>query len=218
MRLLICDDHVVFADALAHLLRTHGKDVVAVTHHPTEAVAALRAREVDLCLLDVFYGADIGVQWLGEVRAAAPRSRIVLLCTKTDDALVSAARAFRVAGLADKRQSVAEIVTLLDRVHAGESMLPPRTGAARAPRHTGSAERFLASYLTPRERQALSALVRGVDTAGVAHMLGITQTTARCHIQSVLAKLGAHSRLEAATTAVRHGMINPVTGEWIIAG
>ncbi|MER7005355.1 response regulator transcription factor [Dactylosporangium sp. NPDC000555] len=218
MRLLICDDHVVFADALAHLLRTHGKDVVAVTHHPTEAVAALRAHEVDLCLLDVDYGAGTGVRWLGDVRAAAPRSRIVLLCGQTDEELLSAARAYRVRGVADKRRPVAEIVTLLDRVHAGESMLPRRAAAARAPRHAGSAERFLASYLTPRERQALSALVRGADTAGLARMLGIAQTTARCHIQSVLAKLGAHSRLEAATTAVRHGMINPATGEWIIAG
>ncbi|GAA2593155.1 response regulator transcription factor [Dactylosporangium fulvum] len=221
MRLLICDDHVVFAESLACLLRTLGKDVVAVTHHPAQAVAVLRAEEVDVCLLDVMFGADNGVSWLGALRDVAPSSQIVLLCSLADDALFAAARPYRVGGVADKRQPIAEIVTLIDRVHAGDSMLPSgRTGASPATtrRAAASAGHFLAAFLTPREREVLSALVGGTNTASLARMLGITQTTARCHIQSVLTKMGAHSRLEAATTAVRHGMINPATGEWLIAG
>jgi two-component system nitrate/nitrite response regulator NarL len=75
----------------------------------------------------------------------------------------------------------------------------------------------LATFLTKREREVLSALVRGSDTMNLASSLGISQTTARCHIQSVLTKMGVHSRLEAATGAVRHGMIRPDTGEWLIA-
>jgi two-component system nitrate/nitrite response regulator NarL len=73
----------------------------------------------------------------------------------------------------------------------------------------------LAAFLTPREREVLSALVCGDDTKKVARSLGIAAATARCHIQSLLTKMGAHSRLEAATTAVRSGMINPETGQWL---
>lgn len=220
MRLLICDDHVVFAESMAHLLRTLGKDVVAVTYHPAQAVAVSRAEEVDLCLLDVFFGSDNAVSWLGALADAAPHSKIVLLCSQVDDVLLTAARSYGVGGIVDKRQPIAEIVQLIDRVHAGESMLPRgRTGAPsvsrRSPASTGQC---LASYLTPREREVLGALVGGATTSSLARMLGITQTTARCHIQNVLTKIGAHSRQQAATMAVRHGMINPATGEWLIAG
>jgi two-component system nitrate/nitrite response regulator NarL len=74
----------------------------------------------------------------------------------------------------------------------------------------------LGRYLTAREREVLSALVRGDDTAKLARNLGIAAATARCHIQSVLTKMGAHSRLEVATTAVRCGMVSPESGEWLI--
>ena len=63
----------------------------------------------------------------------------------------------------------------------------------------------------------LSALVRGDDTNTLARSLGIAAATARCHIQNVLTKLGAHSRLEAATRAVRNGMVSPETGAWLAA-
>jgi two-component system nitrate/nitrite response regulator NarL len=58
-------------------------------------------------------------------------------------------------------------------------------------------------------------LVRGEDTAKLARRLGISRTTVRCHVQSVLTKMGAHSRLEVATTAVRTGVVSPRTGEWL---
>jgi two-component system nitrate/nitrite response regulator NarL len=58
--------------------------------------------------------------------------------------------------------------------------------------------------------------VRGQDTARLARSLGVAETTARCHVQAVLMKLGAHSRLEAATTAVRYGMVNPADGRWLL--
>jgi len=58
---------------------------------------------------------------------------------------------------------------------------------------------------------------RGLTAVAVITLaLGITANTARCHIQAVLMKLGAHSRLEAATTAVRYGMVDPQTGKWLL--
>jgi two-component system nitrate/nitrite response regulator NarL len=112
------------------------------------------------------------------------------------------------------------MIDLLDRVHAGQQVpIPTLRTAPSTPQSwrwaVNDAHR-LAAYLTPREREVLSALVCGQDTKKVARSLGITATTARCHIQSLLTKMGAHSRLEVATTAVRFGIINPTTGEWLI--
>ena len=162
-------------------------------------------------LLVVEAGEQVGV---GEGRARDDPLREVLLVAgrlRVEDG---------VHGVADKRLPAAEIVRILDRVNAGELVLPdgrPSAAAGRPAR--GSPADYtqrLGAFLTPRERQVLGALVRGRDTVRLAKELGIAETTARCHIQSVLIKLGAHSRLEAATTAVRFGMIEPQTGRWLL--
>jgi two-component system, NarL family, nitrate/nitrite response regulator NarL len=221
MRLVICDDHVVFAESLAHVLSTSGKEIVAITHSPGQLIETLRRECVDVCLLDVRFGSETALDRLGDVRAASPRTRIVLLTAYLDRSLLAAGRAGGIAAIAEKSRRVPDIINLLDRVYAGHSVLP---SAAPAPPVNGGADRrlpsigkHLADFLTPRERQVLSALVHGDDTTKLARSLGIASATARCHVQNVLTKLGAHSRVEAATSAVRYGMIDPETGEWLMA-
>jgi two-component system nitrate/nitrite response regulator NarL len=220
MRVMICDDHIVFAESLAYLLGAMDREVVAVTSHPRQAVAELRQHRVDVCLLDVVFGTERADDWLPQLYRAGPQTRIVLLSGQIDAPMLASARAGGVHAVVDKRQSVTDIVDVMDRVHHGAVVIPGECagGTARLTIRpdTGDAQR-LAAFLTQREREVLSALVRGADTMQLARSLGITQATARCHIQNVLTKMGAHSRLEAATGAVRHGMIRPDTGEWLIA-
>jgi DNA-binding NarL/FixJ family response regulator len=66
----------------------------------------------------------------------------------------------------------------------------------------------LAAYLTDRERECLGLLVEGLDTAGMAAKLGVSRATVRTHVQSLLTKLGVHSRLEAASFAVRYRLLD----------
>lgn len=219
MRILLCDRQVVFAESLAHLLAARGEQVVGVTHDLDAAAAVLAAHEVDVFLLDVIFGDERPLDSLARLRRSAPRTNIVLLSGSIDDDLRARAPAAGVDAIGDKRQPVAEIIDLLHRVHSGDRpCLTHRVEnhSRRRRRYANDAHR-LAAFLTPRERQVLSALVRGDDTTKVARSLGIATNTARCHIQSLLTKMGAHSRLEVATTAVRHGMVNPQTGDWLIA-
>jgi two-component system nitrate/nitrite response regulator NarL len=219
MRLLICDHHVVFAESLAHLLSGRGYDIAAVTHHPDQLVEVLRREPVDVCMLDVVFGDATVVDRLPALRTTSPGTYLILLTAGVDAGLLNAARAAGVRGLADKREPVSEMLRVLDRVLAGESVieqdagLPPPVNSLR--RHPNDALR-LASFLTARERQVLCGLVRGDDTKKLARSMGIASATARCHIQNVLSKLGAHSRLEAATSAVRNGLVCPETGKWLI--
>jgi two-component system nitrate/nitrite response regulator NarL len=219
-RVLVCDDHLVFAESLANLLTASGHQVVAVTDHPDRAIAVLRRAEVDICLLDVMFGEHSVVARLPDLRCASPLTRVVLLSGQVDDALITAGRAAGVRGVADKRQPVSEILSMIARVTAGEIVLPAPIASASSARTArmkpaNDAQR-LAAFLTPREREVLGALVRGHDTKKIARAMGIASATARCHVQSVLTKFGAHSRLEAATTAVRWGMVNPETGAWLV--
>jgi two-component system, NarL family, nitrate/nitrite response regulator NarL len=220
MRVLVCDDHPVFAESLAHLLGRLGPEVIAVTLHPGQAVAVLRRERVEVAVLDVMFGTETVFEWLPEIRAVAPDARIVLLGAWLDSWIIAAGRAAGVHAIADKRLPAAQIVQVLQRVRDGGLVLPGDPVADRGgrPPRAGKAQESarLAAFLTPRERQVLGGLVRGRDTIRLAKELGIAETTTRCHIQSVLVKLGAHSRVEAATVAVRDGMVDPRTGRWML--
>lgn len=219
MRVLVCDDHVLFAESLAELLTAQGVQVAAVAAHPDRAMTVLRRDRVDICLLDVMFGHDSALPRLADFRRLAPTTRIVLLTGRVDADVVTAARDAGVHAVTDKRYLTGEIMNVLDRVHAGEQLFPDSgehipSGRPASPGPAQHARR-LAAFLTPRERQTLRALVGGDDTRKLARTLGVAPATARCHIQRVLTKMGAHSRLEAATTAVRYGLISPETGDWL---
>ena len=81
----------------------------------------------------------------------------------------------------------------------------PRAMPGRWPQPRDEPRR-LAGYLTCRERDCLGFLVDGLDTSAMAAKLGVA---VRTHVQSVLTKLGVHSRLEAASLAVRHELLGP---------
>jgi two-component system nitrate/nitrite response regulator NarL len=95
-----------------------------------------------------------------------------------------------------------------DRVIVALPAWPSAEPASRGETHR------LAAFLTAREREVLCGLVRGDDTYTLARSLGVSWATVRSHVQSVLNKLGVHSRLEAATVAVRDGLVDARTAEW----
>jgi two-component system nitrate/nitrite response regulator NarL len=208
MRLLLCDGHQVFAESLALALDEAGYQIAAVTHSPDEALVALRRGPADLCVIDVGCAPDAVLARLAALRAAAPAMAVVLMSGSRDTALIAEAARHGVHGFAFKDRHLADIVEVIDRAAASASM----NGRAR-PRDAG--ERRPAADLTAREQQVLSWLVRGKDTGGVATSMGVTQATARSHIQSVLKKLGSHSRVEASAKAVRDGLVDAETGEWL---
>lgn len=212
MRVLVCDDHKAFAEALALVLAGAGHQIVAVTHTPEEACAVLSRRPADLCLLDLHYPGGTVLDRLATLRAAAPDAALVLLSGFLTPDVVAAALAAGVRGVADKAQHAAEILTLIERVAVGERPTP--TVPPRRPARPATHAHRMARFLTGREREVLCGLVRGDDTYGLARSMGVSRATVRSHVQSVLTKLGTHSRLEAATVAVRDGLVDARTAEW----
>ncbi len=220
MNLVICDDHPVFADSLAQLLRARGFHIAGVAFHPHEAIRILAEQQVDVGVFDVTYGPSTITDHLIDVAAANAHAQLMILTAALAPEVVRGCIDGGVIGFAEKRQSTNEIISIIQHVAAGQRVIPPSIDLSRppiAPSRTSAAYglRRLAEYLTPREREVLSALVGGLDTTALARKLGIAPETARSHIQSTLVKLNVHSRLEAATLAVRSGILNPETGEWL---
>jgi two-component system nitrate/nitrite response regulator NarL len=208
MRLVLCDDHRLLLESLASTLAAHGHDIEAVTTSPEEAIAAVAAYDPDVCLLDVLFPHGDGLDAARAIAERHPRTRVLVLSGSSDPALVSAAIEAGVAGYTRKDQRIDSILRSLERVHAGEMVIDPdllRGAIRRLSTPNGHGEHLL-GLLTPREREALELIAHGRNTRQIAQTMRIAHSTARTHVQNVLAKLGAHSRLEAVTIANRaHG-------------
>lgn len=215
MRVVICDDHAMFADSLALVLRDSGHDVVGVAYSPDGVRRLLPDARADICLIDLGFPAGSLRDDLPGLLAAAPETRFVVLTGGLDPGTIEAGLAAGVRGFAHKGGQVCQIVELLDRVHAGEVVVEPVAAGPPSPRPRSEAQR-LAGYLTPREREVLVRLVHGENTAALARSMNITRSTARSHVQNVLTKLGVHSQREAVIAAARHGLVSVSTGEWLL--
>lgn len=211
MNLVICDDHQLFAEALATLLGRRGHHVVATPPNPAAAVESVGQVDVDLCIMDLLFPDDCGVDGTRRVREASPPTKVVVLTgAGDDDALVAAVEAGACAVVA-KNSDFSVLLDTINRAGRGEAVLPVEV-LDRAVHESAEARdpvALQASFLSRREREVLQLLVDGCNTHSVARRLAITHSTARTHIQNVLTKLGCHSRLEVVALAVGHGFARP---------
>jgi two-component system, NarL family, nitrate/nitrite response regulator NarL len=211
------DDHVVFLDALATVLSQHGHEVCGVARNATELVTLVRMNQPDLCLIDHNAPADGDAQIVGRVMEASAGTSVLVLSASPCSQAVSRALDAGASGYLHQSRGVGELVTAIERVLNGETVVDvPETAPSRRPAEPNQALR-MAAHLTSRERECLMMLVEGLDTAAMVDLLGVSRTTVRTHLQSVLTKLGVHSRLEAASFAVRHRLPDLWSGENVAA-
>lgn len=228
MRVIICDDHRVFSDALSSLLIRAGHEVVACPTTPAEAVAELATRQVDVCLLDLNFPGMSGLESVTTVVRAVPEVAVVVLTSAPDRSILEQSLAAGARAVALKGDDFAEILRVCLAASASSR---ERTGASPGPDWSRSAQALtgghshskhhLARFLTEREREVLARLVRGESTSALARSMGIRPSTARTHVDAVLTKLGAHTRLEAVAYAVREGLVDvaaTANGESVLAG
>jgi two-component system, NarL family, nitrate/nitrite response regulator NarL len=211
VNVVICDDHQLFSEALANLLGRRGHHIVAIPRNPAAAVESVGQVDVDLCIMDLLFPDDSGVDGTRRVREASPPTKVVLLTGAADrDALAAAVEAGACAVVA-KESETSVLLDAIDRAGRGEAVLPVEVldRAVHEPSAARDPVAVQASFLSQREWEVLELLVDGCNTHSVARCLGITHSTARTHIQNVLTKLGCHSRLEVVALAVKHGFSRP---------
>jgi DNA-binding NarL/FixJ family response regulator len=139
-----------------------------------------------------------------EIREVAPEAKILILTALNDPRLVEEAQRSGFDGYLSKDTPVPQFAAAVQAVFDGRSVFP---NGGSAHRSNGSYADLLAQQLTSREREVLSLLVEGLGGEAIAKRLGVSGNTVRTHVQNILSKLQVHSRLEAATFAVRHGVV-----------
>lgn len=208
IRVLIIDDHAVFADGLAALLASEPDlDVAGIAGTVDDAGPLAAATQPDVVLMDYELADGTGVDATARVLAACPTAKVVMLTSFTDDAVLLAAIEAGVSGFITKHRAGHEVLDAVRAAAAGEALVSPALLARLLPRLRREPVRE-ASKLTARELEVLELLAEGLSNQAIADRLNVSLNTVRNHVQNVLTKLHAHSRLEAVAAAVRRGLIN----------
>jgi two-component system response regulator DevR len=213
LRLLVVDDHEVVRQGLVALLdRREGFEVVAQAGTVAEAVAAAARFEPDLVVMDVRLPDGSGIEACREIRAARPETRVIMLTSYPDEEAVLSAIIAGAAGYLLKQIRGRDLVSALESVGRGESLLDPAVTErvlqrVRAAATGGAADEL--SDLTQQERKILLLVAEGKTNKEIAADVFLSDKTVKNYVSSILSKLNLQRRTQAAAFVARHHLGEP---------
>jgi DNA-binding NarL/FixJ family response regulator len=209
IQVLIVDDHAMFAESLQRALEGEADiHIMAVSYTAADAIAVVDREKPDVVLMDYELPDAPGTDAAAIIKRRHPESQVVMLTGFVNDDILLGAIEAGCSGYVTKDEAVRDVVSAIRAAAAGEALISAALLARLLPRiRRRAAERIGAPDLTPRELEVLRLLAAGVSNQEIADRLFVTLKTARNHVQNTITKLGAHSKLEAVTLAVRLGII-----------
>ena len=215
--LLVDDDDLMRAGLRAVLSSDPALDVVGEAHDGRVAVAQVRAQRPDVVLMDVRMPDLDGIAATREVVAASPDVRVVILTTFEEDDYIFGALSAGASGFLLKRTTPEALIGAIHAVAAGDSLLSPSVTRrvidrmARLPAGHAPADVRL-QELTPREREVLAQVARGLSNTEIARALVIEESTVKTHVKRILMKLRLRDRVQAVIFAYDSGLVRPSVG------
>lgn len=202
--MLITDDHEMVRRGLRTFLELHDDiRVVGEAASGPECVELAQVAHPDVILLDLLMPGQDGVATLRALKAAGDPAKVLVVTSFTDLAQVVPAIRAGAAGVVYKNVDPAALANAIRTVHTGHVLLPPEVAAALMAGN-GQPERL--SQLTARERDVLIEVAHGRSNREIARELRMAEKTVKTHVSSILMKLSAQDRTQAALYALRHGL------------
>jgi DNA-binding NarL/FixJ family response regulator len=205
IRVVIVDDHEMVADSFRRALGAEDDiEVVATVGTAAKAFEAALAYSPDVMLMDYLLPDMDGAAATARIREQVPEVKVVLLTGSALDEVLAGALAAGCVGFLEKTSALDKLASAIRAVASGEVLIsaPARGGLGRRERATTGP-----TALTEREREVLALVAEGLSNRAIAERLTVSVHTVRSHVQRVLEKLSAHSKLEAAVVARKRGLL-----------
>lgn len=201
IHVLVVDDHPVVREGVLAILATQSDiQVVGEAASAEEALALNVPEPPHVAVLDLRLPGISGIQLLSQLRSRWPEMRGVMFTSYFLEEEVYAALEAGAWAYVRKGAVRAELLQVIRTVHSGRRHIPPEIAAKLAEHASGAG-------LSVREREVLGYVRDGRTNKDVAGILGISEHTVNLHVKSILSKLGASSRTEAVTLALRKGIL-----------
>jgi NarL family two-component system response regulator LiaR len=205
---ILVDDHPVYREGLARLLRAHGIDVVADVGNGEAALKAVDELAPDVVVMDLAMPGISGLEATRLLTERAPATRVLVLSVSAKQEDVYAAIDAGAIGYVLKVGPVEEIVKGVRAAAVGESVISSRVAVILMRRlREGTDAAPLDVRLSMREREVLRLMAEGRSNHEIAENLVISDLTARNHISNILVKLRVENRVQAAVRAVRKRLL-----------
>ncbi len=209
-RVFVADDHTLVRKGIARLVETDPTlEVVGEAADGLEALHQVRQLKPDVVLMDIYMPGCDGITATRMITQELPGVRVVILTVSEDDQNLFAAIKSGAHGYLLKRIGPRELTDAVKATARGEASISP-TAAARIMTEfarQSSARPKPGDGLTPREQEVLALVAQGLRDKQVASAMGLSEHTVRNHLRSTLEKLQLRNRVEAATYAVRAGLV-----------
>ena len=210
IKILLIDDHALFRSGLRSLLqRQEDFDIVGEASDGLEGIKLVTQLKPDVVLLDIDMPVMNGKEALSQILSSHPELSVLMLTVSEDGADLTECMRIGARGYLLKNINVDFLLDSIRRAVDGDSVLSPEmttklVARLRSPESNKSSAEI--ESLTPRERETLAWLAKGVSNKHIARGLDVAESTIKVHVQSILRKLNLSSRVQAAVYAVEHGL------------
>jgi DNA-binding NarL/FixJ family response regulator len=203
LTIVLVDDHAVVAKGMELLLRRFGHHVVGVAEDPETAYRMIDARKPQVAVIDLDLPRENGARLTRRLLERDDGLAILLYTGASERGLLSEALDCGARGFALKSATPGELADAVQTVGAGGSYMDPRLRSTVLSRDTTDQ----VGLLSPREREILDGIARGLSGELIAQQLSISPETVRTHVRNAMEKLEAHTRAHAVVIALRQGEI-----------
>ena len=219
IRVLLVDDHALFRRGIASILAAErGFEVVGEAANGLEALDRARELMPDVILMDIFMPGANGLEATRRIKEALPYVKIVMLTVSEEDQNLFEAIKSGAQGYLLKKIEPQELFAMLKGVVQGDAPIS-RAMAGKILGEFGRQARRAAptplpgADLSPREKEVLELVTQGKSNKEIAAALAIAENTVKNHLKNILEKLHLENRVQAATFAIREGLIPKPSGK-----
>jgi len=214
IRIVIIDSHTLVRAGLRLIVDRHpDMKVVGEAGEANEGLEIVALQKPDIILLILDPLRSIGLEIIRKLSKASSCSRVILLARLDEAKVYINAIQEGVLGIVLMTQTPEILIKAIQKVHAGEAWIERSmianllSGLTNAQQHiTQDPQTECIAHLSPRERQVIQQIGRGLKNFQIAKQLCLSETTVRHHLTSIYGKLGVSDRLELLVFAHRYGL------------